>query len=325
MKEPAISYFADHPEHLPQDEGNIVEIDSTNLVAAEKMKDLSEYTSEEVLCSGKVQVEKSGNEYLYTPYLNCGEAYETIELYKKIVNEDNVVTAGYGLYPSNGSYIYRGENVNNYVKLGKSMWRIVKVTSNNNVVLVSDDGTPYSQPWDDRYNENRFFEAGMNQYSASRIKEYLERIYDNPVKEDGEDILSNSDKAKLVSYNICTAKRSKNSETKDNTEECAEMLQNQKLGLLTLSDYLYASIDPNCKSAETKSCKNYNYLTKDYDWWLVTADKDDNSMVFKVDQNGIAVSDTASTYSIVRPVIYLNSSVMYKSGKGTLEKPFKVK
>ena len=325
MKEAAISYFKDHPETLPINEGSIVEVDVSNLIVAEKMKDLSEYTEEGVLCSGTVQVEKAGEEYLYTPYLNCGDAYQTIELYKKVVTEDNLVTSGYGLYSVNGSYIYRGESVNNYVQLGKSLWRIVKVTSNNNLVLISNEGVTYTQPWDNRYNEERLYEAGINQYSASRIKEYLEKIYSNPSSKDGEVILSKGDKAKMVSFNVCTGKRTSSSELKDNSEECIEVLQNQKMGLLTLSDYMYASLDPNCKSASSRSCKNYNYLVMNQDWWLATANKDDTSTVFSVSRNGNITAETAGNYAIVRPVITLNSKVLYKSGKGTLEKPYKVR
>jgi len=324
MKNAAQSYFKDHPESLPSEDGSVVEIDARNLAYAEYMKDLSEYTGE-VLCNGNVQVEKTGTEYLYTPYLNCGDTYVTVELYRKIVTEQNLVTTGYGLYAVNGSYIYRGEEVNNYVQLGKSLWRIVKVTSNNNIVLISNEGIPYGQPWDNRYSEERLYEAGINQYNASRVKEYLDRVYKNPSKDDGEDILSKADRAKLVSFSICTGKRSASSESKNNTEECSQVLQEQKLGLLTLSDYLYASVDPNCRSASTKSCKNYNYLTMKEDWWLVTANKDDTSTVFCVTRNGNVNAETAANYAIVRPVIYLNSRVLYRSGDGSLEKPFKVR
>ena len=73
LKDAAVYYFKDFPESLPQNEGSIIEIDSSNLVAAGKMKELSEYTQEGVVCSGTVQVEKTGTDYLYTPYLNCGE------------------------------------------------------------------------------------------------------------------------------------------------------------------------------------------------------------------------------------------------------------
>lgn len=323
LKNAAQSYFADYPESLPKVEGTIIEIDSSNLVEAGKMNNISDYM-DGAICTGTVQVELSGTEYLYTPYLNCGEIYSTVELANKVLNE-STVNSGYGLYSTNTGYAFRGEDVNNYVQLDKSLWRIVKVTSNNNLVLISAEGVPYTQYWDNRYNEERLYEAGINQYDASRIKDYLNKIYTKPSEEDGEVLLSNSDKAKMISFNVCTGKRSINSETKNNTEECTKYIQNQKMGLLTLSDYLYASIDPNCKSASTKSCKNYNYLTLKEDWWLVTANKDDTSTVFSVSRSGNVTAENASNYAIVRPVIYLNSRVLYKDGNGSKDKPYTVR
>ena len=324
MKDAAISYFADYPDYLPTQEGSIVEVDVANLVAAEKMKDLSTYLGNDTSCGGVVQVQRVGNDFLYVPYLNCGDNYLTQELYKKVISED-VVTSGDGLYSVGNSYVFRGENVDNYVKLDNSLWRIVKVSSDGSMALIHADGIVYTKPWDDRYNEDQLFEAGINQYSVSRIKDYLDKIYKNPSKEDGEDILSDKDKARLVSYNLCIGKRSEKSEGKNNSEECMQVLKGQYLGLLTLSDYLYASLDTSCRSAETKSCKNYNYLVIREEWWLATADKDDTYSVFKVNHSGQAEKDNANTYSTVRPVIYLNSRVLYQSGEGTLEKPYKVK
>ena len=325
MKNAAVSYFKDYPEYLPTTEGGVVEVDSSNLVAAGKMQDLSEYTKEGVTCTGSVQVEKSGSEYLYSPILNCGDKYLTVDLTSKVVS-GNVVTEGYGLYELNdGSYVFRGEDVNNYVELENSLWRIVKVTADGNLVLVNQNGAGYSQPWDDRFNENRRYESGINEYRASRIKEYLEKIYKNPSKEDEEDVLSKSDKSKIVSHSVCVGKRTPSSVSNDNSLECSNVYEEQKLGLLTLSDFMMASIDPNCKSSETRSCKNYNYLVIDSDWWLATANSDDDSTVFMVDRNGIVEPDNASNYAVVRPVIYLNSKTMFKSGNGTLEKPYKVR
>ena len=321
----AEGYFKDYPDSLPKEDGSIVEIDSSNLTAAGKMKDLSEYLQEGVACTGTVQVEKSGSEYLYTPFLNCGDNYSTVELYKKIVNDEDIVTAGDGLYSKGSSYYYRGEHVNNYVKMDKSLWRIVKVTGDDNIVLINETGLEYTQPWDNRYNESRLYESGINSYSISRMREYLERIYKEPVEDDGELILSKKDKAKLVSYNVCTGKRAPTSETKDNTEECKEVVRDQKLGLLTLSDYLYASLDPNCKSANTRSCMNYNYLSIDDEWWLVTANSTDTSTAFKVDRDGVVKADITATYSKVRPVIYLNSKVLLKKGSGTEKDPYVLK
>lgn len=324
MKNAAVSYFKDYPEYLPATEGGVVEVDSSNLVAAGKMKDLSEYTSAK--CTGSVQVEKSGSDYLYSPVLDCGSSYSTTPIATKIMEQNSLVSEGYGLYDAgNGTYVFRGEEVNNYVKMDNSLWRIVKITSDNNVVLVSQDGAGLSQPWDDRYNENRNYESGINNFGASRMREYLDRIYKNPVADDHEDVVSKSDKAKIVAHSVCIGKRTSKSESNDNSIECSEVWENQKFGLLTLSDFMMASIDPNCKNAETRSCKNYNYLVVQSNWWLATANSENDSTVFMVDRSGLVTVSNASSYGTVRPVIYLNSNVKFKSGNGSLEKPYTVR
>lgn len=319
------SYFKAHPDYLPTDDESIIEVDSSNLASEGYMKELSSYTKKNVSCTGSVSAQLEGDGYLYTPNLNCGDSYSTVSFADKILSDSDVVTSGYGLYSNNGSYVFRGENINNYVKLDKSLWRIVKITSNDNVVLVSEEGAGFTRPWDDRYNEEALYEAGINNYRTSRVKDYLGKVYSKPSKDEQEDILSKKDKNRLVEFDLCIGKSTLNNENKNNSSECKDILQDQKLGLLTLSDYLYASVDPNCKSASTKSCKNYNYLVIKNDWWLVTANSNDTATVFEVGSNGVVTEDFASNYALVRPVIYLNSNVMYKSGKGTLEKPYKVR
>ena len=272
-----------------------------------------------------VQVAKIDTDYVYTPYLNCGEQYSTVELYRKVLSNEKVVSSGYGLYQTNGAYVYRGEIVNNYVNFGGKMWRILKITSNNNVVLISEDGVGYPVPWDDRYSEERLYDAGINTYNASRAREYLSRVYTIDDPEDDEFFLSKKNRAKLIPYNICVGKRLLSSSSKDNSEECKDVLRNQKLGLLTLSEYLYASIDPNCKTADSLSCKNYNYLAKNYEWWLATANKENTYSVFMVGRSGAVKPQDAANYAIMRPVIFLSSGTLYKSGNGTEEKPYKIR
>lgn len=325
MKDAAVAYFVDHPDQLPANDGDAVIVDSSNLVYEGKMKDLSEYRNDDVACTGTVQVENVSGEYVYIPFLNCGESYSSVELASKIEEDNPVVTSGNGLYSVNKQYVFRGENVNNYVQLDKSLWRVVRINGDGNITLIHATGLDFYQPWDNRYNEERLYESGVNNYSVSRIKDYLQKLYSNPKEEDGELILSNNDKARLVSFSVCTGSRKTNSESKNNAEECRQKVQNQKLGLLTVSDYLIASLDTSCKSADTKSCMNYNYLAMDDEWWLATPNAEDTSTVFKVDRGGVVKTDIASTYSRVRPVIVLNNHTMFASGKGTLEKPYKIK
>lgn len=319
-------YFKEHSSYLPQDDGDIAEVTAATLVEDGKMNDLSEYpTKDGVVCTGSVKALLEDGDYLYSPVLNCGDKYATVSLNSKVLDNNEIVTTGDGLYSRSGEYVFRGENVNNYVKLDKSLWRIVKITSNDEMVLINEEGAGYVTSWDDRYNEQMEYDAGINNYSVSRIKDYLDTIYKNPDEDDNELIISKKDKTRMVAYNVCVGKKSIKSEDKKNTEECKQTLKNQKFGLLTLSDFLYASVDPNCKTAESKSCGNYNYLVINSDWWLATASTDNTYEVFEVRSGGSVVAETADDVALTRPVIHLNSNVLYKSGKGTLEKPYKVR
>ena len=320
------SYFKDHSDYLPAEEDDIVEVDSSNLVDEGKMKDLSEYpTKDGTVCTGSVKVELVDDDYVYTPLLNCGDNYNTVSLNSKVLEDNEIVTTGDGLYSRGGEYIFRGENVNNYVQLDKSLWRIVKITNDDEIVLVNEEGVGSSYVWDNRYNQETNYNTGINNYTVSRIKDYLDDIYTNPNEKKHELLLSKKDKSRIVDFDLCIGKKASNSEDKKNTDECKQKLSDQKYGLLTLSDYLYASVDPNCKSAESKSCRNYNYLVIKYEWWLITANSANTYNVYSVQSNGSVIDAYASNHALVRPVVHLNSNVLFESGKGTLEKPYKVR
>ena len=324
MKKAAELYFNDHTEYLPKNDGDIVEVNVNNLILDGRMRDLSEYLPDDV-CAGTVQVEKAGGEYLYTPFLNCGNNYLSKELFRKVVEDNPITTEGDGLYSYNSSYYFRGEVVNNYVQLENSLWRIVKIVNDGNLVLINAKGIVYPKAWDNRFNEAKNYEAGLNTYNLSRIKEYLNQVYSGQAESKDENVLSDRDRARIVSYDLCVGKRNLNSTTKNNSEECRQKVQ-VKLGLLTLADYLYASLDKNCKNASSKSCTNYNYLSMvDDEWWLATASNENDYEVFQVDRWGIIKVDTAATYATVRPVIYLNTKVMYDKGTGTEKDPYTIK
>ena len=264
MKKAAIKYYEVQSGLLPE-EGEKVTIEATALAESGYMDPLSELRKNES-CTGKVEITKNNNTIVYTPYLDCGDNYTTKELYKAVL-EQGLVTSGDGLYEMNGEKVYRGETVNNYVQLDNTLFRIVKVKANNQILLITADFLDdHSNAYDDRYNSDRGYNSGINNYKVSRIKNLLEEIYaDNT-------FLSTTDKEKLTSFNLCVAKRSEDSSDNTNALECADILENQMIGLLTVSDYLNASLDTNCKMTTDRSCQNYNYLKlKESDWWLVTS------------------------------------------------------
>ncbi len=323
MTNAAKSYFADYPESLPQKETQIVEIEASTLAQAGKMKDLSEYTKKGVTCTGKVSVSKADDEYVYTPSLNCGDAYSDKTIAAAVKEDSKVVTSGYGLYNMNNSLVFRGETVNNYVQINEDLWRIVKIDSSNNAYLIKEKYIGYSAAWDDRYNSEAKYNIGINNYSTSRIKEYLGELYDT-TKEDLV-FLSDTDKTKLSSYEVCTGKRTVDSAINTNELECKSTVAGQKLGLLTVSDYINASIDPNCTSPQSPSCQNYNYLTVDYRWWTATAVANSTSTAFIIDEQGSVTAAKCNAYNKVRPVIKLSSRIMVSSGNGTEKNPYIIK
>ena len=324
MKNAAESYFKDYPNNLPQEEDLTVEIDVANLVAAEKMKPLNEYLKDGETCSGRVQVNKVGDSYNYTPYLSCGEEYSTKFLTEEVGNDNNLVDSGYGLYIIGEDYVFRGEKVNNYVQLDQRMWRIVRVNADKTITLTLADLKGVGVKWDDRYNSQKGYDSGINNYTTSRMKDSLEEIYNLTDKEEANYMLSDKDRGRLVNFDLCYGKVSQNEKIHDNSKECIQTLET-KIGLLTLSDYMNASIDSGCTTPLSESCKNYNYLTnEDASYWLVTAETGNTYNVFGVSR-GVVKAGAAYQLMRVRPVITLNSNVMIAKGTGTEKDPYVLK
>lgn len=322
MIKAATKYYKANENLLPKTTGGVVEVSAKKLANLNYMNDVSRYIKKSS-CSGKVVVENNDDNYIYVPYLDCGDIYKTTELYRKITDSKNIITSGDGLYLSNGSYIFRGENVNNYISIKDKLWRIVKVTANNEVVLVLQDRIGYStSEWDDRYNTDTGYQSGINNFSVSRLHDRLEEIYKDV---DGE-IFTEDIKNHIVSHNYCIGKRVSNAGGNDNAIECSEVSDSLKVGLLTAADYMYASLDGGCTYTTSSSCQNYNYLTnKKFNWWLLTATPESSYHAYYVTTSGVIKTIYTSSNKVIRPVIYLNSKTMYKSGDGSFEKPYTLK
>ena len=224
----------------------------------------------------------------------------------------------------NGEKVYRGDDVNNYVQLDNALFRIVKVTSDNKILLILDEtDSSISTYYDNRYNTDRGFNSGFNDYKISRMYEYLDNLYNNRLD---VQLLSNNDKEKLTPFNLCIGKRTSSDTTNNNSIECSEVLENQMIGLLTVSDYLNASLDVNCRKTIDRSCQNYNYLKlSSTDWWLVTGNSLNSYEAYYVRSGGYLDESNASSYKKVRPTIMLDNNVMIKSGNGSSSNPFILK
>ena len=342
MRDAAISYFKDNTKNLPKFEKTAVEIHDDVLSDEGYMKKLSDLIKDEN-CSGKVVVKKiKSKEYSYTAYLDCGSGYKTRELYKEIVDKKNIVTSGYGIYEMNNEYVYRGKNVKNYVRFkdSKILWRIVKVTANNEIALVQAFRSNNSYAWDTRYNSVFENNSGINVFDKSEMSNVLRIIYkgyfgneddkdyyDVYFAYDGEKkLLTKNDKTKLVKYNACVGPRSNADTSRDGSSECS-VTSSTYFGLLPVYDFLNASIDPACTTTISPECQNYNYLSSEDDanYWLGNGNVELSNKVYNVTGEAYVGSREASSTSYVKGVIHLSDMVMIESGKGTLKDPFVIR
>ncbi|MDD6223970.1 MAG: hypothetical protein PUB18_03120 [bacterium] len=320
--EAAKEYYADNPSSLPKDLNSQITIDSTTLIAADYLKDLSDLVPDkDASCSAVVTVTYLGiseNPYRYVSKLNCGDYYTTKIFTDYIRENESVVLSGQGLYELNGNLVYRGEDPNNNVSLGGKKWKIIKIEDGHVVLILAEKFTKVV--WDDRFNVDRNQSYGINDYSVSRVYEYLTDLYDE------ETLLNDSSKQVVVPHDLYVGKRSVDINYNDGSIEKSGIVSNSYIGLLPLFDYINASVDVNCASADTDSCSNYNYLvTYDYSWWTLTGDSDYSYKVYKIDNYGSIQSSRAATSGYARPVIYLAKDAIYVSGDGTLDNPYTVK
>ena len=124
----------------------------------------------------------------------------------------------------------------------------------------------------------------------------------------------------LIKYNACVGTRAENDTSKDGSSECSVKYET-KIAMLSVYDYLNASIDPGCTTTISPECQNYNYLKTNNSFWFINGTAEDSSKVYFQSLGSVKKLE-ASNNSHIRPVIHLNNNVMIESGKGTKVKPY---
>ena len=327
MTEAAKSYYASRNDQLPINETEEIEVNASLLASSGYMKELSKIQKDKsVACEGKVVVTKSGEYYNYSPYLNCGDKFTTTYLYEKVMS--GVVSKDDGLYKTEQYskkgkqtiYVYRGDFVNNFVSIDDVLWRIVKVNPDFSLMLIQeyvDKDNGYRDSWDNRYNAEKGYNDGINDYYKSIIRNAIKNYYLS-------DRLSNSFKSKLVATPICVGLRKDNDTSKDGKIECSTTIEGDYLSLLTAYDFMNASLSSTCKTIVENNCNNYNYLsTYPKTFWLLTASSDTTFQGYRY-SSGISKTRLSSTAS-ARLVANITKNSVYVKGSGTETDPYIIK
>ncbi len=321
MKDAAIKYYKKNEDRLPTNEGDLITISADELAKEDYMEEISNYLKDDKKkCTGKVTVTKTATDYRYTPSLDCGEDYK-VKFFSEYLIEKEKENETKALYEMNNEYVFRGELINNYLDFGEHSWRIVKIKNNKTIIILNEKIKNVSTlSWDDRYNQEKRSQSGINNYELSRANEYLGNIYKR-------NILLNEEDTKLTTtFDLEIGKRSETDEDKTGTAEKSKVLTNQHIGLLPVYDYLNASTDSNCKSVKTEACSNYNYLARlDENWWTLTGSTSNTYEVYKVSGLESIFATKASNQAQLRPVIALAQDVIYVSGEGSRTNPYKIK
>lgn len=316
MVSAAKNYYASHEKNLPKEENGTVKVTINTLIEAELLKEVKDPKNKDQDCSGYVEVTKVGKEYSYTPFLVCKGNYEPKYL-TDIIKSVKMDEYGNGVYTINDELVYRGDNVKNYVQFNNQLWRIVKVDSEGDIKLVLANYTEDPYPWDTAYNSDREDSVGITtDYLHTDIRKTLNDYYKNNFDKDS--------KAKIVSKNLCVGKYLL-TDTFSTEKECSIIKENEKIGLLTATDYQNASLDGKCITLESEECVNRNYLSDDINFstWLLTASSENSYRVYFLSRT---IDETyASSEQRINPVIYVTNKMIIAEGKGTLEQPYIIK
>lgn len=315
----AQKYFADKNK-IPVEESDLVTVKLNKLVSGGYIKS-TEDLLEDSTCDGEVNIRRNGSSietngdgFLnYTVTLNCDD-YSTTHLVDKI--KEDVVTTESGLYQIGEDYVFKGDKVNNYINIFDISYRIMSIDKNNIIKLVKSEPEITSRIWDNKFNIEVNHSYGKNIYKDSVILTYLLNDYENAKK------VSKKAKQHIVAYDVCIGKRSVNDYSISKELDCSQVLENQVISLMNVSDFAMASSDPDCNSTTSRACKNYNYLSKiaTSTWTLNTVSENTYEAFFISD--GLSEHQNANSYNEYNIVIYIDGNELYTSGEGTALNPY---
>ena len=328
MVEASKKYYAVNPKLLPND-GKEAVLNYDSLVREEYIKPLNEMLQDGDKCTAHIIVNNNDSVYQYTPYLNCPGNYETTELYKIILKNNEIVHSGSGLYSDGkGGYFFRGEVTNNFIKIGElkddsnkndNIWVIMGIDSDRTIKIRKYRHLNNTYVWDNRYNIVKEDNYGYNSFELSRIKSSLKTIVDD------DDSLDKSMLNKLVPKKLCVGIRKEADTSKNGSIECSVMSEDSYyFGIMAPYEFMRASLDNNCTSLTSLSCSNYNYLLTNGSEWSLIATDENNYKVYYFSGKKYDLS-TASNERSIYPTAYLSNKVFYLSGTGTLSDPYSLK
>lgn len=331
LKNAAIKYYKKHKDKLPTITGDYRKITSDELISERFLKDLF-IRGLNKTCKGNVKVyQQSKNMYQYITYIDCGDVNNSSKTLGKEVMKQNIQSNDStkdGLYNYSsvskstssskttltGGYIFRGEDPHNYVKIHSTLYRILKVDTEGDVLIIPN-GYGVLSSYDDRYNSFTGNTSGKNEYIRSLLKKNLE---DNLERSKANSPLLYIN---LVEKNFCVGQRTARDVGKDGLKECKTIDRN-KVSAIAVYEYMAASLDKKCLMTSSVECQNYNFLSK-RNTWLSTPSVKASNLAFYISKT-IKEEECSRMMSVV-PVYALSKDTVISGGSGSKLDPYMVK
>ena len=274
---------------------------------------------------------------------------------------DGVGTYGI-LEAGDNSYRYAGSNPNNYVCFGSdeescpedNLYRIIGVFNDQvklikadfaNSDLLGTDGdynssvynkTDYANYKGNKETINRYYwnysngSSSKNDWSTSRLNTInLNTNYLNALGSEWTDKIATTtwqvggaEYANVYSSPVTTAYNYEVGANKVNTTYSA------KIGLMYVSDYGYAASPENWTvnmgSLDNDTNRNNNWMYSGVYEWTISRYSDYTLDAFFVNYAGCVYNNNVNNLVGVRPSFYLESSVEFSSGDGTIDSPYRI-
>lgn len=151
---------------------------------------------------------------IYNPKDENGKAISLIG--NHITSKTSFVYEGEGLYLINGTYLYKGNEVNNYIKFSNLNWRILKINEDKSLDIILDNSI-----------NNLKWNSKITNYTDSDINKYL-----------NTEFLSILNKSLMTNTNICNDIIDDINKISCNKPDASNMVR-----LLSVDEFLNSKVD----------------------------------------------------------------------------------
>ncbi len=237
------------------------------------------------------------------------ETRQRESIYSYLVGDNavNIVASGPGgLFDMGDRYVFRGHATNNYVKLDGVYYRIISLDKNTKTLKLIE------------LNNNGRTSAWKN---TTNISFNTTTLYESLLSTSPYSSIAN----KNVKWNIgkITNTEGLNLNSVKAYESTAQI--ESEIGLISMSEYMEASLDEACSSGNLASCSNLNYLNIPDSWTMTTTE---TSVVYVTKNaegasNGLTYeTNLTDNYHFIHRVVNISATERSANADGTIDNPF---